>query len=234
MANIHRRFSPIHKLRQVQEISGLNGYQTFCWSVSHREGSAMKRALVCLDHSAAATIVFVQAREFAERYRAELTFLHILVPNDGLTFPNLPLPAAQQDSLQNAKNELRCLMDQVPEDWRGKVLVCSGEPWRLVGLHASDLGVDFIILGAHGTPDVEIRCVYKSTKKCHNISTRCNGCNGCDGRFGWLMACILHGRVADGIVSPNPSSRPESRRERHGESREIRPRFVRESPKAPS
>jgi nucleotide-binding universal stress UspA family protein len=113
----------------------------------------MKRALVCLDHSSASTFVFVQAREFAECYRAELNFVHVLVPDHGLTLPNVALPPEQQDALPNAKAELTELMDQVAESSRGKVVVGSGEPWRLICWYARDIGADFIIIGAHGTPD---------------------------------------------------------------------------------
>jgi nucleotide-binding universal stress UspA family protein len=92
----------------------------------------MKRALVCLDHSALSNFVFVQAKDFAERYRAELSLLHVIVPEHGLTLPGATVTEACARSMDDAKRELSELLEQVPEAYRGQVLVDVGEPWRVI------------------------------------------------------------------------------------------------------
>jgi nucleotide-binding universal stress UspA family protein len=115
----------------------------------------MKRALVCVDHSAQSNFVFVQAKEFAERYRAELVLLQVVVPAHGLTLPGAPVPPALEQSVNDAKRELRELMDQVPEAFRGPVVVGVGEPWRVICYQGSELNADFILLGSHGVHGLE-------------------------------------------------------------------------------
>jgi universal stress protein A len=115
----------------------------------------VKRALLCVDHSLQSNFVFVQPKEFAERYRAELTLLHVIVPEHGLTLPGATASALVEQAVGDAKRELRELMDQIPEAFRGRVVVDIGEPWRVICYYGREMSADFILLGSHGVHGLE-------------------------------------------------------------------------------
>jgi universal stress protein A len=114
-----------------------------------------KRVLVALDETQRPGAVFDGAREFAARYRARLVFLHVVVPDDGLTLPGRELGPELGGLVRHAQRELRELADQVPSENVDSTVVDVGEPWRVICRLATELGVDMVLLGSHRATGVE-------------------------------------------------------------------------------
>ena len=114
----------------------------------------MKRILVCLDHSSLATFVFLHAREFAERTRTKMVFLHVVVPDHGLTLPGVETSPEMVERTKQAQLELLVLADQVPKENFGSAVVGVGEPWRVICRTAQDIDAEYVLLGCHGTVGV--------------------------------------------------------------------------------
>lgn len=108
-----------------------------------------KRVLVALDETVRSSAIFEGAREFAARYRARLVFLHVVVPEDGLTLPGRELGSELAGLVRHAQRELRELTDQVPSDNVDSSVVDVGEPWRVICRLATELGVDMVLIGSH-------------------------------------------------------------------------------------
>lgn len=111
----------------------------------------MKRILVCLDHSSLATFVFLQARDFAERTRTKMVFLHVVVPDHGLTLPGVETSPEIAEKTGRAHQELLVLANQAPKENFDSVLVGVGEPWRVICRTAQDVNAEYVLLGCHGT-----------------------------------------------------------------------------------
>ncbi len=114
-----------------------------------------KRVLVALDDTQTPGAVFDGAREFAARYRARLVFLHVVVPEDGLTLPGRELGPELAGLVRHAQRELRGLADQVPAENVDSTVVDVGEPWRVICRLATELGVDMVLLGSHRATALE-------------------------------------------------------------------------------
>jgi nucleotide-binding universal stress UspA family protein len=109
----------------------------------------MKRALVCIEQLQDSSFVFLFAKEFSERYRAEVCLLHVLEPSDGLTLPGVvPSPSLTTHG-DDAMKALTEFMAQLPEGYRGNAVVEVGEPWRAICRCARAISADFIVIGAH-------------------------------------------------------------------------------------
>lgn len=110
----------------------------------------VKRILVCLDHSARETFVFVQAKELAEKLSARLTLLHVVVPKSGLTLPGVPDSPETKARLDDALRELNELGSQVAKDHLERCVAEAGEPWRVITHAARTYAADYVLIGTHG------------------------------------------------------------------------------------
>ncbi len=110
----------------------------------------MKHLLVCLDHSARETFVFVQAKELAEKLSARLILLRVVVPKSGLTLPGVPDSPETKERLDEALRELNELGAQVAKDHLERCTAEAGEPWRVITRAATTYGVDYVLIGTHG------------------------------------------------------------------------------------
>ncbi len=117
--------------------------------------ASRSRILVALDDTAQGGAVYQGAREFAARYRAKIVFLHVVVPDDGLTLPGRELGPELTGRVRHAQRELRELADQLPGENVDSTVVDVGEPWRVICRLATELGVDLVLLGSHGAQGLE-------------------------------------------------------------------------------
>ncbi len=114
-----------------------------------------KRILVALDDVERSSLVFEGGREFAARYMAKIVFLHVVVPDDGLTLPGRRLGPELAARVDHAQRQLHRLVDQVPVEDVESTMVDVGEPWRVICRLASELATDLVLIGSHGARGLE-------------------------------------------------------------------------------
>ena len=113
----------------------------------------IRRLLLPTDFSDFAAPAADYAREFAERFNAELHLLHVLETQVTTTkfMMGLTIPERIEESAQEATAKLKQLYD---DDWSsGQSIVydtAQGVPFAQIIKYSRDKEIDMIVMGTHG------------------------------------------------------------------------------------
>lgn len=124
-----------------------------------------KQILVPLDGSALAEEALVHARYLAERFGSKIILLRVLVSPYAIAAPDLILAgydAADENFAQVAQEYLQGVAaDLQAAGFQAVVRTCEGPVAEAIIDHASDIGVDMIVMSTHGRGGLS-RWVYGS------------------------------------------------------------------------
>jgi universal stress protein F len=119
----------------------------------------MKRILVCLDASPRAAIVLERASLIARATGAKLTLLRVVGLPHGTVLPAEALSMSPDELVElwkrGAERDLEAVRAPLPEGVVEAVLAKVGSPWSTIVETARVLGVDLIVVGAHGYDAVD-------------------------------------------------------------------------------
>ncbi|HEY8925071.1 MAG TPA: universal stress protein [Polyangia bacterium] len=106
--------------------------------------------LAALDESTRAPAVFAAALGHARAFSARLHLMRVLAYPPEIAPAGHTVPDGLELKLeQDARGELRGLMEEAADVDFGGEIVAPGDPWRRILDVADQLGVDLIIIGRH-------------------------------------------------------------------------------------
>jgi len=119
---------------------------------------SMRKILVPIDLSSAATHVLEQAQEFASKFSASIDLIHVWTPPTMLAPEALitGVGAAQQPFLEWVANSARQHLAQFESLARGAGIAIAhsycelGDPATTIVEHAQSGGYDLLVMGTHG------------------------------------------------------------------------------------
>jgi nucleotide-binding universal stress UspA family protein len=128
------------------------GFGTELITTAKRPGQVYTRILVATDFSACATAAFEQGLKIAKQNHAELLIAHSSVlPNDLCFMPSNAYWEWEKKSRAEAENNMSALLEKArQENVNAHILALEGIADDAIVETAKRLGVDLIVIGAHG------------------------------------------------------------------------------------
>jgi nucleotide-binding universal stress UspA family protein len=111
----------------------------------------LRRILVPVDFSAAATKALQYAAAFAREYKALITSLHVVEPDGSLVRRNTSRQRLIEEMSEVGEDQLRKLVDVIwGEEISTDIVVATGKPYLQIVNEAKEMNSDMIILASHG------------------------------------------------------------------------------------
>lgn len=110
----------------------------------------LKRILVPIDFSEPSEKALHYAAKFAEQFGAEVRLLHVIQP---MVYPtDFGYPPTPLDVDESVRSRIEERLADLGGQWgaKGKPLIRFGQPYQEIGVAASELQADLIIIATHG------------------------------------------------------------------------------------
>ena len=110
----------------------------------------LKRILVPVDFSEPSEKALRYAAKFAEQFGADVTLLHVIQP---VVYPtDFGYPPTPLDVDESVRHRIEQRLTELSAQWtaQGKPLIRFGQPYQEIGLAATELQADLIIIATHG------------------------------------------------------------------------------------
>lgn len=119
-------------------------------SISRPFAMRLGRILVPIDFGETTVATLQYAAAFAREYKATITLLHVVRPDDSEA--KWDLSCVTEDPVETGERQLRKLVDVIwGEEISTDILVATGKPHLQIVNEAKETRADMIIMASHGT-----------------------------------------------------------------------------------
>jgi nucleotide-binding universal stress UspA family protein len=118
-------------------------------SVSRPSAMRLNRILVPIDFGETTVATLQYAAAFAREYKATITLLHVVKPDDWEA--KRDLSCLTEDPVETGERQVSKLVDVIwGEEISTDILVATGKPHQQIVNEAKETGADMIIMASHG------------------------------------------------------------------------------------
>jgi nucleotide-binding universal stress UspA family protein len=133
----------------------------------------VNKILIPIDFSETSKLALKHAANLCDKFKSELTLLHVFTPSPADILPMLNVTANFEEVKGKVADELNAMGAKFRDDYGVKVSVelREGSPAKEVVKASKELGIDMVVMGTHGASGFEEFFIGSNANKVITSST---------------------------------------------------------------